>query len=109
MLRTDWKTMAPVSAFLDNVPFAAAMVPVARTIAAQTGMKINMLAWTLVVVSDVSGNATPIGASANIVGISVARRNGVQVHWKEYCRAAFPAMLVCMAVANVLLVAMYLL
>jgi Na+/H+ antiporter NhaD/arsenite permease-like protein len=102
-------TMAPVSAFLDNVPFAAAMIPVIREISASVGMQLSTLAWTLAIVSDVSGNATPIGASANVVGISVARKRGVHIHWKEYCRAAFPAMILCIAVANVLIVAMFLL
>lgn len=100
---------APISAFLDNVPFAAAMIPVIRTIHETTGMPLDTLAWTLAIVSDVSGNATPIGSSASVVGVSVAKREGFHIGWKEYCRTAFPAMLVCIAVANVMIVAIFLL
>jgi Na+/H+ antiporter NhaD/arsenite permease-like protein len=100
---------APISAFLDNVPFAAAMIPVIRTIHETTGMSLDTLAWTLAIVSDVSGNATPIGSSASVVGVSIAKREGVHIGWKEYCRAAFPAMLVCIAVANVMIVVMFIL
>ncbi|MFH0815253.1 MAG: SLC13 family permease [Methanobacteriota archaeon] len=100
---------APISAFLDNVPFAAAMIPVIKTINETTGMPLPTLAWTLAIVADVSGNATPIGSSASVVGVSVAKREGIQISWKEYCRTAFPAMLVCIAVANVMIVAIFLL
>lgn len=102
-------TFAPISAFLDNVPFAAAMIPVIQSISQTTGIQLTTLAWTLAIVSDVSGNATPIGSSASVVGVAIARKRGIHIHWKEYCRAAFPAMLLCVAVANVMLVVMYVL
>ncbi|MEW5936503.1 MAG: ArsB/NhaD family transporter [Candidatus Thermoplasmatota archaeon] len=99
---------APISAFTDNVPFAAAMVPVIRNVSASTGLKLSTLAWTLAITADVSGNGTPIGASANVVGLAVAKGRGVRVTWLEYCRVAFPLMLLCILLANVLVWLLYL-
>ncbi|MBI5001092.1 MAG: ArsB/NhaD family transporter [Euryarchaeota archaeon] len=99
---------APISAFTDNVPFAAAMVPVIRRISETTGIHINTLAWTLAITADVSGNATPIGASANVVGLAVAKREGVHVSWKEYCKVAFPIMLFCILIANIMVLLFFL-
>ena len=65
---------AITSAFVDNIPFAATMIPVIRAIAAAEGMDISVLAWTLSIGTDLGGNATPIGASANVVGKSVSEK-----------------------------------
>lgn len=92
-----------LSMTLDNVPFTAAMVPVIRDIAGVQGMPVQPLAWSLAIAADVGGNATPIGGSANVVGLSVAEKGGVHVGWREYLRVAVPATLLSVAVANVLL------
>ena len=67
---------ASASAVVDNIPFAATMIPVIKAIAASTGVDLSILAWALAMGTDVGGSATPIGASANVVGTSVAARNG---------------------------------
>lgn len=61
---------AVASAIVDNIPFAATMLPVIRTLSQTQGIELPVLAWTLAVGTDVGGSATPIGASANVVGIS---------------------------------------
>jgi Na+/H+ antiporter NhaD/arsenite permease-like protein len=99
--------VALASALLDNVPLSAAMVPVVRDLAAATGMPVTTLAWTLALGADFGGNATPIGASANIVGLAVAEKHGVHVGWREYTRLAVPATLLSVAIANVLLLVLY--
>ena len=67
---------AIASAFVDNIPFAATMIPIIKSLAATTGVNIETLAWALSMGTDIGGSATPIGASANVVGTSVAAKNG---------------------------------
>lgn len=92
-----------LSMVLDNIPFAAAMVPVLRDLSAGTGMPLGPLAWTLAIGTNVGGNATPIGASGNVVGIAMAEKGGIHISWREYMRLALPASLLAVGVANMLL------
>ena len=64
------------SAFVDNIPFAATMIPVIRSLSALQGVDLETLSWALAMGTDIGGSATPIGASANVVGISVSSKNG---------------------------------
>ena len=57
---------AVASAFIDNIPFAATMIPVIQSLSAMQGVHLDTLAWTLSIGTDVGGSATPIGASANV-------------------------------------------
>ena len=98
-----WLT-ALASSFLDNVPLSAAMVPVIRDLAVATGIPLPHLAWTLALGADFGGNGTPVGASANIVGLAVAEKHGVHIGWRRYLPLAFPSMVLSVAIANVLLV-----
>lgn len=82
---------AVASAFVDNIPFAATMIPVIKSLAAAQGMDLSVLAWTLSIGTDIGGSATPIGASANVVGISVATREGYPIGWGKYCKYCAPA------------------
>ena len=68
---------AIASAFVDNIPFAATMVPVIQSLAALNGVNISTLAWGLSMGTDIGGSATPIGASANVVGMSVIAKEGL--------------------------------
>lgn len=72
---------AIASAFVDNIPFAATMVPVIQSLAALNGVNISTLAWGLSMGTDIGGSATPIGASANVVGMSVIAKEGHIVGW----------------------------
>ncbi len=82
---------AIASAFVDNIPFAATMIPVIRSLAAAQGVDLSVLAWALSMGTDIGGCGTPIGASANVVGISVAAKNGHFIGWGRYCRHSAPA------------------
>lgn len=90
---------AVASAFVDNIPFAATMVPIIKTLAASSGANLPMLAWTLSMGTDIGGSATPIGASANVVGISVATKEGHPIGWGEYCKAAIPATILVLVIS----------
>ena len=82
---------AVASAFVDNIPFAATMIPVIQSLSAAQGVDLSVLAWSLSMGTDIGGSATPIGASANVVGISVAAKEGHVIGWGKYCKYAAPA------------------
>lgn len=75
---------AIASAFIDNIPFAATMIPVINDLAGGSAM-LPVLAWALSMGTDIGGSATPIGASANVVGTSVASKEGHPITWRMYC------------------------
>jgi Na+/H+ antiporter NhaD/arsenite permease-like protein len=79
------------SAIVDNIPFAATMIPVLSNLARTVGFKQTTLAWTLALGADIGGNATPIGASANVVGTAIAQREGYPISWGRFCKYAIPA------------------
>lgn len=95
------------SAFVDNIPFAATMIPVIKSLAATTGMDLSVLAWTLSMGTDIGGSATPIGASANVVGTSVAAKNGHPIGWGEYCKTAAPATIIVVTISMLLIFVRY--
>jgi len=99
---------AIASAFVDNIPFAATMVPVIQSLSASSGVPISTLAWTLAIGTDIGGSATPIGASANVVGTSVAAKNGYPIGWGKYCRRLAPATIIVLAISTVYLFVRYL-
>lgn len=98
---------AVASAFVDNIPFAATMVPVIQSLAATQGVDTSTLAWALSMGTDIGGSATPIGASANVVGTSVAAKNGHVIGWGEYCKTAIPATILVIAISMVFIFLRY--
>lgn len=100
---------AIASAFVDNIPFAATMIPVVRSLAAaQPGVDIqDTLSWALSMGTDIGGSATPIGASANVVGTSVAAKNGHPIGWGKYCKTAVPATIIVVTVSMLIIFARY--
>ncbi len=98
---------AIASAFVDNIPFAATMVPVIKSLAAVPGVDLNTLAWALSMGTDIGGSATPIGASANVVGTSVAAKNGYIIGWGKYCKVAAPATILVVFVSMVVIFIRY--
>ena len=99
---------AVTSAFVDNIPFAATMIPVIRAIAAAEGMDIGVLVWALSLGTDLGGNATPIGANANVVGTSVSAKCGYPISWGRYCKYCVPATVLVMLVSTAYLFLRYL-
>lgn len=87
------------SAFIDNIPFAATMIPVIRSLAATSGVPLDVMAWTLSIGTDIGGSATPIGASANVVGIAVASKEGYPISWKKYCMVLAPATVIVLVIS----------
>lgn len=95
------------SAVIDNIPFAATMVPVISELSAVGSMSLPTLAWTLALGTDIGGNATPIGASANVVGTAVADKEGYPIGWGRYLKYALIPMLIVVALCHLMLIWRY--
>lgn len=99
---------AMASAVVDNIPFAATMVPVIKSLAVTTpGADLGVLAYALSIGTDIGGSATPIGASANVVGTSVAAKAGHPVGWGKYCKTAIPATIIVLVIAMLIIKVRY--
>ena len=96
------------SAFVDNIPFATTMIPIIKSLSAAYGVDLSMLAWTLAMGTDIGGSATPIGASANVVGIATASREGYVIKWGLYCRKMMPATIIVVLISMLLIYFRYL-
>jgi Na+/H+ antiporter NhaD/arsenite permease-like protein len=80
-----------VSMVLDNIPFVTVMVPVIFGIQAQmAGIDTSILWWSLSLGACLGGNGTLIGASANVVSVDLAKKQGVHISFLEYMRFALP-------------------
>ena len=98
---------AIASAFVDNIPFAATMIPIIKSLAATQGVNLETLAWALSMGTDIGGSATPIGASANVVGTSVSAKIGHPISWGKYCRAAAPATIIVVLISMIVIFLRY--
>lgn len=98
---------AIASAFVDNIPFSATMIPIITTLASAEGIPIRTLAWALSMGTDIGGSMTPIGASANVVGTAVAMKNGHPIGWKTYCKHNVPATLIVLTISTVVILLRY--
>ena len=97
---------AVASAFIDNIPFAATMIPVITDLASDVaGVNLTVLAWALAIGTDIGGSATPIGASANVVGIATAAREGHIIKWGKYMA---PATIIVVAISLAMIYVRYL-
>lgn len=96
-----------LSAIIDNIPFAATMVPVIVNLSQDANLSIATLSWALALGTDIGGNATPIGASANVVGTAIAEREGYPISWGRYCKYALPGMILAVALCHLLLIVRY--
>ena len=99
---------AAASAFIDNIPFAATMVPVIRALEGTGGVAVSTMAWALSMGTDIGGSATPIGASANVVGTSVAAKSGHPVSWGKYCKYCVPATVIVLLISTGIIFVRYL-
>ncbi|MFH0763056.1 MAG: SLC13 family permease [Candidatus Omnitrophota bacterium] len=79
-----------LSAFIDNVPFLAAMLPVAVSMSAKLNINQELLLFGLLIGTSLGGNITPIGASANIAACSLLKKEGYIVNFKEFVKIGFP-------------------
>lgn len=101
-----WFT-ALCSAFVDNIPMATVMVPVILSLSSGLDMDLHTLAWTMSKGTDIGGIATPIGASANVAGVTIAAREGHPITWRRYCKYILPAALLVLVMSMALLLTLH--
>ena len=95
------------SAFVDNIPFAATMVPIISALAGNNPALLDALSWTLAMGTDIGGSATPIGASANVVGVAKAAEAGHIIKWGKYCKAMAPATIIVVLISMLMIFVRY--
>jgi Na+/H+ antiporter NhaD/arsenite permease-like protein len=92
---------AVVSAIVDNIPFVATMTPVvAELVQANGGGQAQVLWWALALGADLGGNATAIGASANVVVLGLAERSGQRISFWEFTKYGLVVTAVTIAIAT---------
>jgi Na+/H+ antiporter NhaD/arsenite permease-like protein len=79
-----------ISAFVDNVPFLAAMLPVAISMSYKLNINPSLFLFGLLIGASLGGNITPIGASANIVACSLLKKEGYTVKFKDFMKIGIP-------------------
>ena len=79
-----------ISAFIDNIPYVATMLPVAQGIAAAMGVDPTVIYFGLLSGATLGGNLTPVGASANITGIGILRKEGYEVANRDFMGIGVP-------------------
>jgi len=79
-----------ISAFIDNIPYVATMLPVVASIAVQMNIDPTILYFGLLIGATLGGNMTPIGASANIAGLGILRKEGYEVSSKTFMKIGIP-------------------
>ncbi len=79
-----------LSAFVDNIPYTMAMLPVAQMVAISTGTSPYVMMFGLLLGTTLGGNITPIGASANVVAVSLLRKEGYDVPFTEFIKIGLP-------------------
>ncbi len=101
---------AVLSAFIDNIPFVATMIPLIESMEATFGGKDALLPlwWALSLGACLGGNGTLIGASANLVVAGLAERAGTRFRFVEFMKIAFPLMLISIAISHAYVWAVYL-
>ena len=92
-----------ISAFIDNIPYVATMIPVIAGIAAEMGIDSTALYFGLLSGATLGGNCTPIGASANIAGIGILRREGNDVTNADFFKIGIPFTLSAIVPAYILI------
>ncbi|MBI4706592.1 MAG: TRAP transporter large permease subunit [Candidatus Omnitrophica bacterium] len=89
-----------LSAVVDNVPFLAAMLPVALSLSDKLQINPSLFLFGLLIGASLGGNITPIGASANIVACSLLKKEGIEVRFKDFMRIGVPFTIAAVSAAS---------
>lgn len=99
---------AIASAFLDNIPFVATMIPMIQEMGNQGITNLEPLWWSLALGACLGGNGTLIGASANLIAAGMAAKEGHPISFYAFLKVGFPLMLLSVAIASVYIYVRYL-
>jgi len=101
---------AIASAFIDNIPFTATMIPLVHTLNGSVGvagafgdLHISPLWWALSLGANLGGNGTLIGSSAGIVAAGISEKHGHPISFVKWLRVGFPFMVITVAIGTVIL------
>jgi Na+/H+ antiporter NhaD/arsenite permease-like protein len=98
---------AIASAFIDNIPYTATMIPVVMQIAHDLNIDLNPLIWALAFGACLGGNGTLIGASANVVTAGMSEEAGYPISFNEFFKAGFPIMILTTAIVSLYMMLVY--
>ena len=95
------------SAFIDNIPYTATMIPIILQISETLNIELGPLIWALAFGACLGGNGTLIGASANVVTAGMSEEAGYPISFREFFRAGFPVMILTTLIISVYMIAVY--
>lgn len=84
-----WGSML-ISAFIDNIPYVATMLPVLQGVTLAMGVEPYLLYFGLLCGATLGGNITPVGASCNIAGVGMLRKEGYEVSFRDFMKIGVP-------------------
>ncbi len=91
---------AIASAFIDNIPFVATMIPMLQEMGQLSGMNLEPVWWSLALGACLGGNGTLIGASANVIVAGIAEKNGISITFRKFFKVAFPLMILSILICH---------
>lgn len=97
-----WGSML-ISAFIDNIPYVATMLPVLQGVTAAMGVEPYLFFFGLLCGATLGGNITPVGASCNIAGVGMLRKEGYEVSFRDFMRIGVPFTLAATLTAYIFL------
>ena len=92
------------SGFLDNIPFTITMIPIVQIMLESHPIPHNLLWWSLALGACLGGNITMIGASANIVGVGISKKYGVDISFIEFMKTGVVVSFISLCIASLYLV-----
>lgn len=98
---------AVASAFVDNIPFVATMIPLIQNMQSISGMDVTPLWWSLALGACLGGNGTIVGASANVIAAGMLEKRGIKIGFVRYMKLAFPLMIVSIIISTIYLLLFY--
>ncbi len=98
---------AIISAFVDNIPFVATMIPLIQNMQLISGMDVTSLWWALALGACLGGNGTIVGASANVIAAGMLEKRGIKVNFVQYMKLGFPLMIVSIIISTIYLLLFY--
>lgn len=98
---------AILSAFLDNIPFVATMIPLIKHFGEVSGMNITPLWWALALGACLGGNGTLVGASANVIVAGLLNKHGHKISFLHFMKIGFPVMILSVIISTIYMTIVY--
>jgi len=99
---------AIASAFVDNIPFVATMIPLIQDMGNMGATNLNTLWWSLALGACLGGNGTLVGASANLIVAGMAAKEGHPISFLKFLKIGFPLMFLSIVISSIYIYLRYL-